>query len=91
VQRPWDRTPRRNTTGKRKPAPAQPAPELALRVSPNATHLDTGYPAVGTADLSRAVRAGRVRRRIALLSWIAFVLVIALIVFLGSRPAPTGF
>ncbi|MBT8164235.1 MAG: hypothetical protein HKO63_00870 [Acidimicrobiia bacterium] len=46
---------------------------------------------MGTADLSRAVRAVRLRHAVAIIGWIALVLVIALVVFVGSRPAPTGF
>jgi len=46
---------------------------------------------VGTADLSRAVRVGRLRHAAAVFGWITVVLLIALIVFMGSQPAPPGF
>lgn len=91
AQRPWDRAPSRRSNKERKPPSPRPAARLSERISPTATRIDTANPAVGTADLSRAVRAVRLRHAVAIIGWIALVLVIALVVFVGSRPAPTGF
>jgi hypothetical protein len=88
VQRPWDRAPNHRTARKPKPtAPRSPSEPIKPAT---ATRIDTVYPAVGTADLSKAVRVNRFRHAVAVLGWIAVVLIIALIVFVGSRPAPIG-
>ena len=91
VQRPWDRAPSRRSGTERKPPSTRPALQLGKRISPTATRIDTRHPAVGTGDLSRAVRAARLRHAIAIVGWVAVVLIIALIVFVGSRPEPIGF
>ena len=89
--RPWDRTPARQPPAGRKPSSPSPRSKPLRRVAPITTRIDTIHPAVGTADLSRALRVGRLRHAAAVIGWITVVLLIALIVFVGSQPAPTGF
>ena len=89
--RPWDRAPARQPPAGRKPSSPSPRSTPLRRVAPITTRIDTIHPAVGTADLSRALRVGRLRHAAAVIGWITVVLLIALIVFVGSQPAPTGF
>ena len=91
VQRPWDRAPSRRSDTEIEPPQTRPSVQPGRHISPTATRIDTRHPAVGTADLSRAVRAVRLRHAVAIVGWVAVVLIIALIVFVGSRPEPIGF
>ncbi len=91
--RPWDRQ-RASVPGPSPvAAPAPPAPKSKpiRRVPPTTTRIDTVYPAVGTAHLNRAVKVARLRHAASIFAWIAVVSLIALIVFVGSRPAPIPF
>ena len=89
--RPWDRAPARQRTVGRKPSSPAPRSTPVRRTSATTTRIDTVYPAVGAADLNRAVRVGRLRHAAAVFGWITVVLLIALIVFVGSQPAAPGF
>ncbi|NNC93019.1 MAG: hypothetical protein HKN80_11075 [Acidimicrobiia bacterium] len=53
------------------------------------TRIDVIHPAatVDRADIERRLRVRRLKRAASIAAWIAVVLLIALIFFVGSRPA----
>lgn len=105
--RPWDRTgpveaapPARPLTAARSRPEKVPESTTTVQDTQPATvaggivtRIDTHHPAtiVDTEDLDRRIRAQQLRHALSIGLWIAVIALIAVVVFVGSQPAPPGF
>ena len=57
------------------------------------TRIDVMHPAtvVDRADIGRRLRVRRLKRAAAIAAWLAIIVVLALILFVGSQPAAPDF
>jgi hypothetical protein len=100
--RPWDRTEGRaseshsrrvskpETVATAATATLEPA---APAFTPTITRMEIKHPGETAAqsDLARRQRTRRIRQALAVAVWVALVIVVALILLIGSRPAPPDF
>lgn len=96
--RPWDRTtrtkPARDRARRAASATTDSPPAAGPAFTPSTvTRIDTVHPAimVGSADIDRQLRAHRIKKLAALVVWLVILTIIALIVLVGSQPAPPDF
>jgi len=93
VLRPWDRTEQPETSHPDEtPEPVTPT-EPASSFTPTVTRIDTPHPSsvVGRVDIGRSVRVRHIKQAAAVGAWLAIIAIIALILLVGSRPAPPQF
>ena len=96
--RPWDRASKSGPTkGRSRPAPAatkdSPQPVTPAFSSSTVTRIDIAHPAtmVGSADIGRRLRVRRLKQAGAAAVWLAIIVIVALILFVGSQPAAPDF
>lgn len=100
VLRPWDMAGREPAKAPRRETPRQPVPSHATAVvtalpatPPTITRIDLPDPElmVGREDLNRRLRLQQIRHTAAIVAWVAVVIVIGFMIYVGSRPAPPDF